>query len=341
MGRVLSGGGKFTFVGNDTTISGQDTRFDKELAVGYRIQFQSGNSRSQVYQVKKIVDATNFVITGGLTEADKLLLQQAEDVQIEVVETVRQGSSFRVTVYPEDIEAPIRQVAFFVDGAPAFNSPINLFPFALDFNASTVGVHEINAIATDSRGAQTVITKTFYVEESIGLLPQGNLQVGLQRWPPAALNRGRIAGIQALLATGAGTPNQNPAPLGGVIGPVFPDFSFVPLQGMIRVSQGSSLLANVSFIDVDGAGNTVDRVEYYLNGELLGIQHDDPFFFTFTPTGRRTSLLTGRDLNGNGILDPGEDPMNWEFTAVGIDIDGNRNSQTINGLIDGPFPSYR
>jgi hypothetical protein len=96
------------------------------------------------------------------------------------------------------------------------------------------------------------------------------------------------------------------------------------LNGNSLFAKGSELIAHALFVDQDGSGNTVEVVEFYLNGRFLSTQDKPPFFVRFKPD-------SAESIN---LANP---PYPWELEAVGIDQDGNIVTKILSGNLDG-FP---
>ena len=78
---------------------------------------------------------------------------------------------------------------------------------------------------------------------------------------------------------------------------------------------GSELIVTANYDDLDDGMN---RVEFYLNGSLIYVDREKPFYFKFKPETDGSILSTDRG---------------WEVTAVGIDNYGNRISLTQAGNV--------
>lgn len=89
------------------------------------------------------------------------------------------------------------------------------------------------------------------------------------------------------------------------------------------ITAGSQLSMRASFEDPD---NDISRVEFYLNGKLLKIDYEAPFYYRFSPTSDASVSMIDRG---------------FEMAAVGVDHSGNRFTQIMQGVIAGStvFPS--
>ena len=90
---------------------------------------------------------------------------------------------------------------------------------------------------------------------------------------------------------------------------LMPDGSTILIPDLTRrgsTTINSEMLMIADFEDMDGGMN---RVEFYLNGNLIHIDREKPFYCKFKPTS--DSFITSTDRT-------------WEITAVGVDDDQNR-----------------
>ena len=78
---------------------------------------------------------------------------------------------------------------------------------------------------------------------------------------------------------------------------------------------GSELMVTANYDDLDDG---MSRVEFYLNGSLIYVDREKPFYFKFQPETDGSILSTDRG---------------WEVTAVGIDNSGNRISLAQEGNV--------
>ncbi|MEC7800457.1 MAG: Ig-like domain-containing protein [Verrucomicrobiota bacterium] len=81
---------------------------------------------------------------------------------------------------------------------------------------------------------------------------------------------------------------------------------------------GSQMMVSANYEDLDESG--MNRVEFYLNGKLMHVDREEPYYFKFKPETDASILFVDRF---------------WEVTAVGIDNEGNRIALTDNGSVQG------
>ena len=83
------------------------------------------------------------------------------------------------------------------------------------------------------------------------------------------------------------------------------------------VTSGSQISMLANFEDLDDG---ISRVEFYLNGKLLDIDYQAPFYYRFSPESGASPNLVDRG---------------YEMVAVGVDYSGNRFSARYQGVING------
>ena len=97
---------------------------------------------------------------------------------------------------------------------------------------------------------------------------------------------------------------------------IMPDVTTRDNPTAFAVTLGSKLTLLAAYDDLDDG---MSRVEFYLNGKLMKVDHQPPYYYTFTPTTESNALVEG----------------GYEMAVVGIDYAGNRFSNVFQGVIDG------